>query len=292
MATIGMRDLYIARCIEDPMDGTTVYGAPKRLAKAMKAELSVETAEGVLYGDDAVDTIEKEFVKGTLKLGTTDLENTSEAELLGQSVDEDGVAFGGEEDDPPYWAIGFRAKKPGGLYKYLWIYKCKFKVPDETYETKGDGINFQTPEIEGEFIKRDSDARWKANYVCKPSDPVAQSWFDKVREPKGTVSPIPIEPTTPALLNVTSTEGTQDGKTLLSVTPALEPGNSYRYKIAAAVALPAAGEVLGADWTAWDGTAEITGQTGQIAGVAEVDSGSRCLKAGKATVTAKEGVGA
>ena len=57
------------------------------------------------------------------------------------------------------------------------------------------------------------------------------------------------------------------------------------------MALPAAGEVL-ADWTAWDGTAEIEGQTGQIVAVAEVDGSARCLKAGKATVTAKEDTGA
>lgn len=182
MATIGLRDLFIAKVTEGA-GGVETFGTPRRLAKAIKAELSVEVAEAILYADDGVDQIEKEFVKGALKLNANDITNEDQAELLGQTVDDDGVLYAGENDDPPYFAVGFRAKKSGGKYKYVWLYKVKFKIPDETYETKGDSITFNTPNIEGEFIKRNKDGQWKADFVGAPTDAAAVAWFTEVREP-------------------------------------------------------------------------------------------------------------
>lgn len=181
MATVGLKDLYMATITET--GGVETFGTPERLAKAIKAEISVEVAEGVLYADDAVDEIVKEFVKGSIKLTVNDLEPQKVAAILGQTVDDDKVIYGGETDEPPYIALGFRAKKPsGGKYRYLWLYKTKFKIPNESFETKGDGINFITPELEGEFIKRESDGRWKADYTGLPTDTVAAGWFTKVKE--------------------------------------------------------------------------------------------------------------
>jgi phi13 family phage major tail protein len=182
MATVGLRDLYRAP-ITISADGAETYGAPVKLAKAITAELTVETAEGVLYADDAVDAIEREFIAATLKLKLNDLLQTETAVLLGQKQDADGVLYSSGEDDPPYTAIGFRAKKPGGTFKYIWLYKGKFGIPNEKYETKGSGINFNTPEMEGKFIKR-PDGLWKADHVAVPEDPIAADWFKSVREVK------------------------------------------------------------------------------------------------------------
>ena len=107
------------------------------------------------------------------------------AALLGQTQDADNVVFAGENDDPPYMAIGFRAKKANGMYKYLWLYKVKFAIPSESYTTKGDSIEFTTPEITGQFIKR-PDGLWKAEHVAIPTETAAASWFTAVREPKET----------------------------------------------------------------------------------------------------------
>lgn len=60
--------------------------------------------------------------------------------------------------------------------------QVKFAVPDENYTTKGDSIEFTTPEIVGQFIKR-SDGLWKAEHVAEPTNSVATAWFTTVREP-------------------------------------------------------------------------------------------------------------
>jgi len=181
MATIGLRDLYYTKVTMQ--DGVETYGTVNRLAKAIKAEMSVETTDAILYADDGVDASIKEFVKGVLKLNVNDLEPKIVGELLGQLVDDDGITFAGEFDEPPYFAIAFRAQKTNGEFRYVWLYKVKFKIPSENYETKNGSINFVTPEIEGDFIKREKDGMWKADYTGLATDTVAETWFDDVVEP-------------------------------------------------------------------------------------------------------------
>ena len=186
MATIGLRDLYRAP-ITIGTSGAEEYGTPVRMAKAISAELSVEVAEAILYADDGADEVVKEFVSGEITLNVNDLLPADLAALLGQKQDADKVVYGADTDEAPYFAIGFRAKKAGGTYKYIWLYKVKFAVPDENYTTKGDSIEFTTPEIVGQFIKR-SDGLWKAEHVAEPTNSVATAWFTTVREPNNAGS--------------------------------------------------------------------------------------------------------
>lgn len=128
MATIGLRDLYRAP-ITIGTSGAEEYGTPVRMAKAISAELSVEVAEAILYADDGADEVVKEFVSGEITLNVNDLLPADLAALLGQKQDTDKVVYGSDSDEAPYTAIGFRAKKAGGTYKYIWLYKVKFAIP-------------------------------------------------------------------------------------------------------------------------------------------------------------------
>lgn len=90
-----------------------------------------------------------------------------------------------------------------------------------------------------------------------------------------------------APLTVTSKEGSETGKTLVTVEPALTGGNSYKYKTAANPTLPELDQVCTSGWTAWNGTDEITATTGQKIVIAEVDGENKAKKTGIAAVTAK-----
>ena len=82
-------------------------------------------------------------------------------------------------------------------------------------------------------------------------------------------------------LTVTSTAGTSEGKTKLSVTPSLKSGNSYVYSTSPTkIATP---EYLddASGYTAWNGTAEITAEDGHFIAVYEVDSKKQILKFGQ-----------
>lgn len=181
MATIGLRDLYVDVLTSDE-EGTAVYeNSPSRLAKAITADLSVNTTQEKLYADDGVDVTVSEFVDGELTLGTNDLSPEAAEKILGLTKDSKGVLISNADDMPPYVAVGFRAKRPDGTFKFIWLYKVQFNVPSESYKTKGESIEFTTPEITGTIIAR-TDGNWKADWTGKDDAEPGSTWFDKVYE--------------------------------------------------------------------------------------------------------------
>ena len=94
------------------------------------------------------------------------------------------------------------------------------------------------------------------------------------------------DPVTLGSLTVSSAAGTNVGDTKITITEQKGTGNSYKYKVAAA-----AQEVtLNMDvsgWTSWNGTDDITAQSGKVITIAEANSAGAARKAGHATVTAR-----
>ena len=122
MATIGLDKLFYSKITEGE-NGDETYETPAQLAKAMTAELSVELAEATLYADDGAAEIVKEFKSGTLSLGVDDIGATAASDLTGAVIDENGVVISTSEDGGAPVAVGFRAKKSNGRYRYFWLYR-------------------------------------------------------------------------------------------------------------------------------------------------------------------------
>lgn len=191
MATIGLDKLYYAPITEDA-NGNETYGTPVQLAKAISADLSVELNEATLFADDGQAEAVKEFKSGTLSLGVDDIGNDAAAALVGATLDSNGVLISGGEDVAQYVAVGFRAKKSNGKYKYYWLYRVLFGVPATNLATKGDSITFSTPTIEGTIFRRNkvddkNNHPWKAE-ITETTDntSVVSTWYDKVYEPTFT----------------------------------------------------------------------------------------------------------
>ena len=194
MATIGLDKLYYAT-ITDDENGEEIYGTPTQLAKAISAEFSVELAEATLYADDGAAEIVKEFKNGTISLGVDDIGSTTAAALTGVTVDKNNVVVSNSEDGGDPVAVGFRAKKSNGKYKYYWLYRVKFGIPATNLATKGDSITFSTPTIEGTVLRRnkpDTSGKhpWKAEVTEGDKDvpaSVISGWYTEVYEPDYTV---------------------------------------------------------------------------------------------------------
>ena len=188
MATIGLDKLYYAEITEDE-NGNESYGTPKQLAKAITADLSVELNEATLFADDGQAEAVKEFKSGSLSLGVDDIGHEVAAALVGATLDKNGVLISGSEDCSKYVAIGFRAKKANGKYKYYWLYRVLFGVPATNLATKGDSISFQTPTIEGTIFRRNkldgrSNHPWKAEVTESATNAeVIKNWYKEVYEP-------------------------------------------------------------------------------------------------------------
>ena len=190
MATIGLDKLYYAKITEDE-DGNETYATPVQLAKAMTADLSVELAEATLYADDGAAEIVKEFKSGTLSLGVDDIGAGAASDLTGATIDANGVVISAAEDGGDPVAVGFRAKKSNGKYKYYWLYRVKFGIPATNLATKGDSITFSTPTLEGTILRRNKvDAAnkhpWKAEVTegdAAVTADIVSNWYKQVYEP-------------------------------------------------------------------------------------------------------------
>uniref|UniRef100_UPI0040410FDF major tail protein n=1 Tax=Enterococcus gallinarum TaxID=1353 RepID=UPI0040410FDF len=193
MATIGLDSLYYAKITED-QNGIETYGTPKVLAKAMTAELSVELIEAILYADDGASEVVKEFKSGALTLGIDDIGSLVAQDLTGCKIDSNNVVVSRSEDGGSPVAVGFRAKKANGKYRYFWLYRVIFSVPATTLATKGDSITFSSPTIEGTVFRRnkldgENKHPWKAEVTegdTGVSASTISSWFTSVYEPDFT----------------------------------------------------------------------------------------------------------
>lgn len=191
MATIGLDRLYYAPITEAPSTGNETYGTPVMLAKAISAELSVEVAEATLYADDGAVEVVKEFQTGTITLNVDSIGRSVAALLTGASVDTNGVLVSSGEDVGTPVAIGFRAKKANGAYRYFWLYRVKFGIPSTNLATKGDSITFSTPTIEGTVTRRNkADTRgrhpWKVEVNSDDESvlpAIVTGWHTTVYEP-------------------------------------------------------------------------------------------------------------
>ncbi|WHE08557.1 phage tail protein [Thermoanaerobacterium thermosaccharolyticum] len=190
MATIGLDRLYYAKITENE-NGEETYATPVPLAKAITAELSVELAEATLYADDGAAEVVKEFQSGTLTLGVADIGVDAAEVLTGATLDDNKVLISTSEDGGAPVAIGFRAKKANGKYRYFWLYRVKFGIPATNLQTKGDSITLSTPTIEGTVMRRNKpDGQGKHPWKAEVSedDPgvspeTITGWYTEVYEP-------------------------------------------------------------------------------------------------------------
>ncbi len=196
MATIGLDRLYYAK-ITEGIDGEETYGIPIQLAKAISAELSIELSEATLYADDSAAEVIKDFQSGTLTLGVDDIGVEAAKDLTGAVTDDNGVLISASENSGSPVAVGFRALKVDGTYRYFWLYRVIFGIPATNLQTKGETITFQTPTIEGTVMRRNKldglgKHPWKAE-VTEGSPGVSTEtitgWFGEVYEPVYAAQP-------------------------------------------------------------------------------------------------------
>ncbi len=235
MATIGLDSLYYAKITEDE-NGNEIYGTPRVLAKAMTAELSVELIEAILYADDGASEVVKEFGSGALTLGIDDIGATVAQDLTGCKIDSNNVVVSRSEDGGSPVAVGFRAKKSNGKYRYFWLYRVIFSIPTTSLATKGDSITFSSPTIEGTVFRRnkldgENKHPWKAEVTEGDNGVTSEviiNWFKSVYEPDFTEVTPTISITTHPVATTNVTEGSITGS--LSVVASGNTSNPITYQ--------------------------------------------------------------
>lgn len=151
MARIGLTNLWYSHLTEGT-DGTPTYDGAIQLGKAVSCSVEITNNSASLYADDTLAESDTSFASGTITLGVADDDATVFADLLGHDISEQGEVTKTSTDVAPYVGVGrVVTKMVNGSYKYKaeFLYKVKFSEPSADENTKGESVEFSTPEIEG-----------------------------------------------------------------------------------------------------------------------------------------------
>ncbi len=156
MAKIGLTNIWWGKLTEAE-DGTPSYNGAKTFGKAVSCKVSVTNNDATLYAEDALAESDKSFNSASVTLGVADDDDTIFAPILGHTVGDGTEGKSGEmvrnaNDVAPYIGLGrVITKMVNGALKYKgeFLYKVKFSEPSQEDQTKGEKVDFKTPEIEG-----------------------------------------------------------------------------------------------------------------------------------------------
>lgn len=149
------------------------------IGKAVTANITVNSNDAKLYGDDTVAESDTSWRDGTIALTTTDLPSTALADLLGHTTDVGGETVYNIDDVAQDVMFGFYGvSKVNGVQKYraVILTRVKFKEPNDNNATKGENVAFQTHDLEG-LIMADAEGNWKKEQTFETAT-LAKEYID------------------------------------------------------------------------------------------------------------------
>lgn len=180
MAYIGLAKLTVAKL---GTDGTYTEGF--NCGHAMSMNITPQYAEGSLFGDNMKVEYDKEFKYADVTIETTSLPIEAHEIMFGHTISEgsgnsgDSVTFKAT-DEAGYVGVGvYVTEKVDGKKKYVacWMPKCKFSEGEDAFKTKGDSVEYKTPNISGQALASD-DGIWKETKVCE-TEAAATTWINE-----------------------------------------------------------------------------------------------------------------
>ena len=179
---VGLSDLHAA-ILKTDEKGTLAYGTPFKIAPAVSASITPESADDSFYADDIALISNRTISAITVELETADIKDEVVSKLLGNEIDENGVVRDNINTVAPEVALMFRSLKSNGKYKYVVLYRGAFAQSSDSYQTKEESATFQTTPLTGSFLPTIYNGDWRAS-INEDSElataEVIENWFTKV----------------------------------------------------------------------------------------------------------------
>ena len=189
--SVGLRDLYYALVTQDDASAYAA-GTPAYLAPAVTANLAPAVNTETIYADDG--PFENIVSEGAteIEMEVTEIPLQQLAQITGVVYDPTTGAMLDNGGTPPEVALGFRAKKSNGSYKYYWFLKGKFTKPSEEKQSDSDTPNPKMAKLKFTALK--TVYQWTMDTTVDgvkrvvvdedvPGTTVVADWFDNVVVP-------------------------------------------------------------------------------------------------------------
>lgn len=142
----------------------TTYGTPVKIGEAIQVDMNPSVDSVKLYGDDMAVAADNSLKEITVSIDTTDIPLKDQAILLGADYDSDTSTAEFSSSDlsnAAYVGLMFESNKHDGGIRCVKLLKGRFTLTQETIDTKGETLKYQTSKLTGTFVSRLSDGKWK-----------------------------------------------------------------------------------------------------------------------------------
>ncbi|MCQ2589295.1 MAG: hypothetical protein MJ179_02620 [Treponema sp.] len=186
---IGLDNVVIAKLLNDDVGGV-VYDTPIALKGGVQASVNPNSSVETDYADNGAFFVADNRSNTEINLELTNVDPAVQALMLGQKR-ENGITVEGNQDQAPYFALGFRVWIGGTdengekIYELFWYAKGKFSVPESGGSTKQESISFQHKTLVAQFVSTIWQPEGKGGVFCThlrtdyDADPATvASWFD------------------------------------------------------------------------------------------------------------------
>lgn len=180
MAYIGVACPVIARYEEN--NGNISYSNGFRFGKAIKIGIKPNYEDVSDYGGINDTEEEQEFAYADVTMNTSETHVEAETLMFGHIVNGDEIVSG-IKDRGQYVGMGMRVTEVISgrrAYVAVWIHKIKFLDGEQEHETKGDSVDYKTPEIKGKAIS-DYNGAWRTKKGFQTKEE-ADEWLNQIAE--------------------------------------------------------------------------------------------------------------
>lgn len=159
MASIGLKHPVFAPIKSYNTGAIPTYEGGTVVGKAVKADITYTTIEGVLYADDAIAEYDRKIQGVDISFEVDDMADMVKKTVFGYRLSTgSGYSSGvimGANDETVHGGFGYYKTKVVNrtkLFVARWFYDTVFAETGESNETKGENINFQTTTVEGKAL--------------------------------------------------------------------------------------------------------------------------------------------
>lgn len=189
-SVIGLDSIYVATVTADSASAYTA-GTPEILAPAAEISMKPVSSQETQYADNQPYDVFASEAETDMEITLTGVPSEMLALILGGVFNAASGRVWDNAGTPPYMALGFRAMKSTGTYRYYWFQKVMFSPPEEGAATKADKATPKTIKLTCKAIK--TIYKWNLGSVTDSVKRVygdedtdnfsATSWFSQVQVP-------------------------------------------------------------------------------------------------------------
>ena len=163
MSKIGVSNVHYAlQTTEDTASSPATYGEIKAVPGLVSIEVTPESNTSTLYADNGPYETASSLGAVNVSIDLADLPLDVQADLLGHTYTSGTKTLVKKASDvAPYACLMFEFMLANGDARCVKLYKGKFALPNDSGNTRGENVEFQTSNITASFVQLKNTKEWE-----------------------------------------------------------------------------------------------------------------------------------